>query len=115
MSHPEDEVLDIDFDQPDDEDGAHIDSMLVHDKSCEHTGHLPLIELLTKGLAEVVSDLTDPSKATQPADSAAMAEFAQQAFEDGRPVTISLTVMPSELLKKIAEQEDGEDKPRLLN
>lgn len=121
MSTNENEIDEILFNQHDD-DEACIGSVLVLRNDCTTTTNLSLLELLAKGLAEVLADMGNPKESTEPAECQEMSDYAHEAFAAGKAVTISLTLMPEDVLLGRADAHDADvgeddtgDDGRLLN
>ncbi len=117
MSTREDEIDEIRFGTPDD-DEACIGSVLVLRKDCKITARMSLVEILERGLVEILQDLKNPQDSATPSDCQDMADYAHEAFTEGRPVTLSLTLMPEDLMDAMADEDEAEDAGddgRLLN
>lgn len=98
MPGPEDELDEIQFGDPDDEE-AHVGSVLVLRKGCTLTSKMSMLELLTKGVAEILGDISKPEDSDTPDACKEMSEYAHAAFAAGKPVTMSLTLMPEAFLR----------------
>lgn len=114
MPGPEDELDEIQFDDHDGEE-AHIGSVLMLRPGCELTSNMSMLELLTKGVAEILGDIAKPEDSDTPDDCKRMAEMAQDAFSEGKPVTLSLTLMPEDYLRALEAAEGLGDDERVLN